>query len=94
MLLGAVLLLSGTACAPDVYRQRQNDDPAIKAQVVRKLRSVSPEVDLSKVDVDVHVGVVTLSGLVATDDERDSLRDAARRVSGVQQVVVNLLVQQ
>jgi len=43
-------------------------DPAIKARVIHHFKA-DPELDLSKVDVDVHAGVVTLSGIARSEEQ-------------------------
>lgn len=52
-----------------------------------------PSVDASRIDVEAHAGIVTLSGLVNSYAQKCSARTAAWRVSGVAGVAANLEVE-
>ncbi len=53
-------------------------------QVERKLRRLLPQYPgVRQIDVSVEEGVVTLTGVVESDEARDRLRDFVRRVEGV-----------
>lgn len=84
-----LLLLAVAGCRR--YWNEDMSDPAVKARVLHELKA-DPSLDLSRVVIDVHVGTVTLSGIVRTEEERDRLRRVARRVRGAEQVDVNVVV--
>lgn len=68
------------------------EDTWIATMIDSKL-SVDPEVQSRDIDVDVRDGVVTLSGIVKTQEARAEAEDLARSVDGVTQVVNELQVQ-
>jgi osmotically-inducible protein OsmY len=51
-----------------------------------------PRVEAAHIEVTVEHGVVTLTGSVATDDERTAAREAVRHVAGVRQLVERIEV--
>lgn len=65
------------------------EDAWIVAMINSKL-GVDPEVHSRNVDVDVHEGVVTLSGIVETETARAEVSDLAGSVDGVTKVVNQL----
>jgi osmotically-inducible protein OsmY len=68
------------------------DDSGITAEVKRKL-TANRISNLTRVNVDTVDGNVSLTGTVATPDDRARAEEAARGVSGVKQVTNNLQVQ-
>ncbi|HEY9262046.1 BON domain-containing protein [Chitinophaga sp.] len=62
-------------------------DADIQATVVAALQSTSPGVS-----ADVKDGVVTLTGAVATDADKDAAENAAKVTAGVKSVVNNITV--
>lgn len=80
------------ACAhnPDTA---DTSDPAIAAGFRQEL-GAHPDINVQYLDVDVHDGALTVSGVVETEEEREEIRRAAKRVPGVRQVTVNVLVRQ
>lgn len=91
LLLPCALLAAG-GC---VYRLAELDmsDAGIKARVQAELKS-HPEVDVRYMEVNVHVRVVYLSGVVTNPQQKRRIAQIARRVPGVRHVIVNLLVQE
>lgn len=105
--LGCVLMLLATGCAPAViggaaagaYKAgsdertlgRMVDDTTITFKVNSEL-SNDPKVRDYKVDVDTLAGVVTLTGLVENQESMTAAVAAARRVEGVSEVINNLEV--
>ncbi|MEN7531395.1 BON domain-containing protein [Cupriavidus sp. DL-D2] len=61
-------------------------------QVIDEELDWDPRVDAAGIGVEVHQGVVTLSGHVGTYAEKVSAENAAGRISGVKGVVVKLEV--
>lgn len=68
-------------------------DPAITARVKAVLDG-HPELDIRYLDLNTHMRIVTLSGMVESRDSKQRITDLVRRVAGVRQVVVNLAVQE
>ena len=91
----ALLLPSVLAPAGCVYRLAELDmsDAGIKARVQAELKS-HPDVDVRYMEVNVHVRVVYLSGVVTNPQQKRRIAQIARRVPGVRHVIVNLLVQE
>lgn len=85
------LLVLGGLAGCRRYWNEDLSDPAIKARVLHELKA-DPSLDLSKVDISVHAGTVTISGIVREDEDRARIRRVARRVRGVDQVDVNVVV--
>ncbi|MBI5202007.1 MAG: BON domain-containing protein [Elusimicrobia bacterium] len=83
----AFLALSG--CRQ--YWNEDLSDPAIKARVIHAFKADSA-LDISHVDIDVHAGTVTLSGIAKSDEARERMRRLARHQHGVDQVDNNLIV--
>ena len=89
--LGAVLA-SSTACRSRMTAA-ELADPAITARVKAVLDG-HPELDIRYLDLNTHMRIVTLSGMVESRDSKQRITDLVRRVPGVRQVVVNLAVQE
>jgi osmotically-inducible protein OsmY len=77
-------LLQALAAA-DVSRPGVHDDRAIREQLLAELQK-QPWVHMALKNVVVQDGVVSLWGMVSTDDERRALRIAAENVPGVKGV--------
>lgn len=87
-----VLLLACGALAACHHVQEDMSDSAIKARVMRSLQT-DPGIDLSRISVDVTMANVTVSGIIASDEQRDRIRRLARHADGVDEVSLNLFVQ-
>jgi CBS domain-containing protein len=81
-------LLQALAAA-DVSRPGGNDDRAIREQLLAELQK-QRWVHMALKNVVVQNGVVSLWGMVSSDDERRALRIAAENVPGVKGVEDNL----
>ena len=68
------------------------DDYKIKQDVLEEL-DWTPEIEASRVGVEVTDGAVTLAGAVETYRQRQAAREAARRVSGVRSLVDRLEIE-
>jgi len=68
------------------------DDATITASVQGKLTADKMS-NFSRIDVDTDRGVVTLNGVVRSNDEKARAADLARQVSGVMKVHNNLQIQ-
>ena len=89
----AALALSVTGCFPSQLSDAELSDPGIKARLEERLHA-DRSLDLRYVQVDVHERVVTLSGLVPSWDQKRDIDRIARRLEGVEQVLVNLAIQE
>lgn len=89
VMLAAVLLLAGCSSMQRV----EATDPELKATIMTALQA-EPDLDLRYVTVDVHQRAVTLSGLAANYEERQKIFRIARDTPGVEQVLLNLVVQE
>ncbi|MFH1723605.1 MAG: BON domain-containing protein [Elusimicrobiota bacterium] len=68
-------------------------DPGITARVEAELKA-RPEISLRYMEINTHMRVVTLSGIARSHEEKRTIAAVVRRVPGVRQVIVNLLVQE
>jgi len=71
--------------APEQFKPRYSDDEDIRKRLVAELQK-QPWAPVGAVDVFVKDGVVTLSGAVMDDRQREALRIAAENVVGVKEV--------
>jgi osmotically-inducible protein OsmY len=86
----AILLLAGpTLTAAD---KKPVTDDAIHDTVMNKLAS-DPVVKGGALNVEVKGGVVTLSGPVANERQKDKATKVVKKVKGVKDVVNNLTIQ-
>ena len=81
-----VLVLAGAACKTTTSPGRQVDDAAIKASVKAKLAADVKLSTLTNIEVNSTNGVVTLAGMVNTQEEKMMAGDVARGVDGVVRV--------
>ena len=93
--LAALLATGGAAgtagCSTTVPARVQLEDAEITAKVKSKL-TADPEVAAHNIDVDTNEGVVTLSGRVASLDQKQEAEKLARKTDGVVRVINNLRV--
>ena len=68
-------------------------DPAITARVKAALDG-HPELDIRYLDIQTHMRIVTISGMVDSWESKQKIADLARHVLGVGQVEVNLAIQE
>ena len=85
----AVLLVAGVCLAAD---QKTSDD-AISDFVRLKLAS-DPEVKGGALDAVSKEGVVTLTGVVETQHQKDKATKLAKKVKGVKNVVNNITLKE
>ena len=94
-LLGLALVLALTmttvACSTTQSASGQVDDSELASKVKAKL-AADPEVNPFEIDVDVNDGVVRLSGVVETAQDRDEAGRLAADTSGVVRVDNELTV--
>jgi hyperosmotically inducible protein len=85
--LGALLALAGANC-----ESRSAVDSAITAAVKSKLVVDNENIAIN-VNVDTRGGVVTLTGVVGTQAEREQAARIARNTEGVTRVINNITVE-
>lgn len=92
--LALLVLLCGAAsgCFKNL-NEADLSDSGIKARIESAL-ATEQELDLRFVTIDVHSGVVTVSGLVNTPRERQLIGRLVRNLRGVDQLMLNLVVQE
>lgn len=89
--LAALLLAAALGGCTAAMDPADLSDAAIKARIETSLRG-QVNLDLRFVTVDVDNRVVTLSGMVGSFRDRDTIHNVARRTRGVDTVIVNLIV--
>ena len=93
IILLAVTLIApmlSTACGKSV--SATIDDAQVTTRVKTALLN-APDVDAKRIEVDTVQGVVTLSGGVRSEAERDQAVAVARRIGGVKDVKSTLQIQ-
>ena len=89
-LLAAALAAGLTACMGNV-QPLDMTDAGIKARVETALRG-QPNLELRYVTVDVNSRIATISGMVTSYQDKETITRIARRTKGVDQAIINLLV--
>ena len=91
----AILLsaLALTAACSHTLQQEDLSDPVIKARI-EQLINGRADLDLRYVSVDVNSGVVTVSGIVPSHEQRRAIERLAKSARGVDQVLNNLVIQE
>lgn len=85
----AVLPFSGCRAAAPIDRS----DPGITARVKSELSSHS-DLNVRYLDIYSHMRIVTLSGMVDSHEQKRKITQLVRRIPGVRQVVINLVVKE
>jgi len=88
-----LLALSGCQSMTGETLGQNIDDTNITAAVKTKLATGEKASTLTRIDVDTVRGVVSLNGVVASDQERARAEQLASRVGGVKRVINNLQIQ-
>src|SRR5437868_2577739 len=87
--LTAVLLM---ACAGGP-NERSTGEVIDDSTIFTKTKAAmlaDPEIKATKVDVDVHLGVVTLTGVARSEQEKKKMVDTAWGVKGVKSVLTKI----
>ena len=87
-----LLVCAFGACVENLS-EADKSDPGIRARVEANL-AAHRELDLRYVTLDVHSGVITLSGLVHSWDEKQAVEHIVNATGGFQQAVFNLAIQE
>jgi hyperosmotically inducible periplasmic protein len=81
----ALVLLAGVCLGAD----KQPNDDLVRDRVMLKVGS-DPDAKVGGLDVEAKQGVVTLTGTVETEAQKDKAGRLARKVKGVKQVINNI----
>lgn len=92
VMVAMILFLVGCQAMTGKTAGRTIDDATITAQVQGKLTSDRIS-NFSRVDVDTERGVVHLSGVVPSAEDKARAAELAREVAGVRRVDNNLQIQ-
>jgi osmotically-inducible protein OsmY len=92
LLLGFFLFISGCTAMTGESAGQNVDDSTITASVKTKL-AADKLATLTRVDVDTTNQVVSLNGIVETQQQKQRAEELARQVSGVKAVKNNLQIQ-
>jgi hyperosmotically inducible protein len=92
IVLATLLVLSGCTSMTGQTAGHYVDDSTITASVKAKLVA-EKTANLTRIDVDTTNQVVTLSGIVASADDKARAEQLARQIGGVKSVKNNLQVQ-
>ena len=87
----ALLITAPTTGCVRQLAQIDMSDAGIRARVLKELKA-HPELDISLLQITVHVRNVYLSGFVNARKTRRFLEDFVRRVAGVRAVINNTVV--
>ena len=93
LLLASVLLVTSPACRTNETPEAQVKDVKIIANVKSKLAQDLQPATVTNISVNSTNGVVTLSGLAASDESKRRAEEIARNVEGVKSVNNDLQVQ-
>ncbi|MFA5139349.1 MAG: BON domain-containing protein [Elusimicrobiota bacterium] len=94
LLAAAVLCMTlspFTACTQHLS-ELDMSDPGIRARIQAELKA-HPELSLRFLQIDVHMRVAYLAGIVESDEMKQGIGQVVRGVAGVRVVINNLLVQ-
>jgi osmotically-inducible protein OsmY len=91
VLLLAVAALA-SACGENLS-EADKSDPGIRARVEANL-AAHRELDLKFITLDVHSGIVTVSGLVHSWEEKQLVQRVVNQTGGFQQAIFNLAIQE
>ena len=88
-----LMTLSGCTSMTGETLGQNIDDTNISAAVKNKLATGDKASTLTRINVDTVRGVVSLNGVVATEQDRARAEQLAAQVGGVKRVINNLQIQ-
>lgn len=90
-----LLAASLAACVSTLSPLSEADlsDSGIRARLEATLKD-HREIDLRYIDMDIHARIVTFSGIVRSPEDKQLIRTLAEETKGVDQVIVNLVIQE
>lgn len=92
LLTVACLAAALSACAENLT-EADRSDPGIRARVEANL-AAHREIDMRYVTLDVHSGIVTVSGMVHSWEEKRGIERIVNATGGYQQAIFNLAIQE
>ena len=90
MAFGVLFCLCG--CARDL-RHVDTSDSAITARVRAQFKA-DPDINPRFLDLSTHMGIVTVSGMVDSPDQKRRINKVVSAVPGVKEVLPNIIVQE
>jgi osmotically-inducible protein OsmY len=91
LLVLAALTTALAGCFPPALTEAEMTDPGIKTRLEQSLRS-HRELDLSKLTIDVHSRIVTITGIVASWHDKRTVEKAVAQTAGIEQSMINIVV--
>lgn len=93
-LFPALLPAALAACIQTMNPMSEADlsDSGIRARLESTLKK-HRELDMRYVNMDIHARIVTYSGIVRSPEDKELLKTLTEDTKGVDQVIVNLVVQ-
>jgi len=91
--LVVLVVISGCSGGTGEALRQNIDDTNITAAVKTKLAAADKASTLTRINVDTVRGIVSLNGVVATEQERARAEQLAAQVGGVKRVINNLQIQ-
>ena len=93
MVLALLFVLAASCQSMTGKTAGENVDDATITASVKSTLVADKVANLTRVDVDTNLGVVSLNGVVESPDQKSRAEQLARRVNGVRNVVNNLQIQ-
>lgn len=88
--MGLALALGG--CLENLNAPELSDS-TIKTNIMTELKA-QRGLDIRYVELDVHSGIVTVSGIATSFEEKDLIESIVKKSRGVDQAVINLVIQE
>ncbi len=86
----AAALFLAAACARPIQPE-DDSDAGIRARIETQVRGRA-DLDLSHITIDVYSRVVTITGVLPEDSQLKVLKHLIDRVSGVDQIIENVVI--
>jgi osmotically-inducible protein OsmY len=87
----AALVAALAGCFPPALTEAEMTDPGIKSRLEQHLRA-HRELDLSKLSIDVHSKIVTITGVVPTWQDKKTIEKTVAETAGIDQSIINIIV--
>lgn len=87
----AALATTLAGCFSPALTEGEMTDPGIKSRLEQHLRA-HRELDLSKITIDVHSKIVTITGVVPTWQDKKTIEKTVAETAGIEQALINIIV--
>ncbi|MBI3551658.1 MAG: BON domain-containing protein [Elusimicrobia bacterium] len=91
MLALAALAAALAGCFPPALGDAEMSDAGIRSRLEQSLHA-HRELDLHAVTIDVHLHIVTISGIVSSWQDKRLIEAIVREIAGIEQASINLVV--